>query len=54
MSVRRFTRLTNGFLKKIEKHGHAVALHFMRCNFVQVWSMEQLVAIVDAKQMRAA
>lgn len=29
MSMRRFTRLTNGFSKKIENHGHAVALHFM-------------------------
>jgi hypothetical protein len=27
--MRRFTRLTNGFSKKIDNHGHAVALHFM-------------------------
>jgi hypothetical protein len=36
MSMRRFTRLTNGFSKKIENHGHAVALHFMHYNFVRV------------------
>jgi IS1 family transposase len=36
MSMRRFTRLTNGFSKKIENHGHAVALHFMYYNFVRV------------------
>lgn len=30
MSNRRFTRLTNAFSKKLENHGHMVALHFMR------------------------
>ena len=29
MSMRRFTRLTNGFSKKAENHAHAVAIHFM-------------------------
>jgi hypothetical protein len=29
MSIRRFTRLTNAFSKKIENHTAAVALHFM-------------------------
>lgn len=33
MGMRRFTRLTNGFSKKVENHGHAVALHFMHYNF---------------------
>jgi hypothetical protein len=33
MSMRRFTRLTNGFSKKVENLGHAVALHFMHYNF---------------------
>ena len=32
MSMRRFTRLTNGFSKKLENHGHMVALHFMHYN----------------------
>jgi len=32
VSMRRFTRLTNGFSKKIENHAHAVALHFMYYN----------------------
>jgi hypothetical protein len=67
MSMRRFTRLTNGFSKKIENHGHAVALHSMYFNFVRVhktlrvtpamevgiaghvWSMEELVALLDIK-----
>jgi IS1 family transposase len=33
MSMRRFTRLTNGHSKKIENHGHAVAMFFSYYNF---------------------
>jgi IS1 family transposase len=33
MSMRRFTRLTNAFSKKVENLAHAVALHFMYYNF---------------------
>lgn len=36
MSMRRFTRLTNGFSKKVQNHAHAVALHFMYYNFARV------------------
>jgi IS1 family transposase len=72
MSMRRFTRLTNGFSKKIENHGHAVALHFMHYNFCRihktlrvtpameagiadhVWSLEELVALHDAKKAEQA
>lgn len=35
MSMRRFTRLTNAFSKKIENHMYAVALHFMYYNFAR-------------------
>jgi IS1 family transposase len=35
MSMRRFTRLTNAFSKKIENLEYAVALHFMYYNFVR-------------------
>ena len=35
MNVRRLTRLTNGHSKKIEYHGHALALHYMYYNFVR-------------------
>ena len=36
MSMRRFTRLTNGFSKKIENLEHAVSLHFMHYNFARI------------------
>src|SRR5206468_340875 len=36
MQMRRFTRLTNGFSKKLENHIAAVSLHFMYYNFVRI------------------
>jgi IS1 family transposase len=38
MHMRRFTRLTDGFSKKVENHAYAVALHMMYYNFVRVHS----------------
>src|SRR5579862_34607 len=36
MSMRRFTRLTNAFSKKVENHAAAISLHFMHYNFCRV------------------
>jgi IS1 family transposase len=36
MSMRRFTRLTNGFSKKAENHMHAISLHYMYYNFGRI------------------
>lgn len=35
MHMRRFTRLTNAFSKKVENHAAAVAIHFMHYNFAR-------------------
>jgi hypothetical protein len=34
--MRRFTRLTNGFSKKLDNHAHMVALHFLYYNFARI------------------
>jgi len=47
MSMRRFTRLTNAFSKKVENLGHAVALHFLFYNFARV---HQTLRITPAMQ----
>ena len=36
MSMRRFTRLTNAFSKKVENHEHMLAIYFMYYNFCRV------------------
>ena len=36
MHIRRFTRLTNAFSKKVENHAYAVALYTMYYNFVRI------------------
>src|SRR5438094_659659 len=36
MSMRRFTRLTNAFSKKLENHAHMVALYALSYNFVRI------------------
>lgn len=48
MSMRRFTRLTNGFSKKIENHAHAVALHFMYYNFGRVHKTLRVTPAMEA------
>jgi IS1 family transposase len=48
MHMRRFTRLTNGFSKKLDNHAYAVALHFMYCNFVKIHSTLRVTPAVEA------
>jgi hypothetical protein len=47
MSMRRFTRLTNAFSKKVENHEFNVALHFMHYNFCRV---HQTLRVTPAMQ----
>jgi IS1 family transposase len=48
MSMRRFTRLTNAFSKKIENHAHAVALHFMWYNFGRIHKSLRVTPAIQA------
>ena len=48
MSTRRFTRLTNAFSKKVENHGHAVALYFMFYNFCRVHQTLRITPAMEA------
>jgi IS1 family transposase len=48
MSMRRFTRLTNAFSKKIENHQAAVALHFMHYNFARIHSSLRVTPAMEA------
>jgi hypothetical protein len=48
MAMRRFTRLTNGFSKKLENHGHAVALHFMHYNFCRIHKTLRVTPAMEA------
>jgi len=48
MSMRRFTRLTNAFSKKIENHEAAIALHFMYYNFCRVHQTLRVTPAMEA------
>lgn len=46
--MRRFTRLTNGFSKKIENHMHAISLHYMYHNFCRIHKSLQVNPAMEA------
>lgn len=48
MSIRRFTRLTNAFSKKIENHAAAVAIWFMYYNFCRAHSTLRVTPAMEA------
>lgn len=48
MSMRRFTRLTNGFSKKVENLEHAISLHFMYYNFVRIHRTLKVTPAMEA------
>jgi len=48
MHVRRFTRLTNAFSKKIDNHAYAVAVHLLYCNFVRIHQTLRVTPAMEA------
>jgi IS1 family transposase len=48
MSMRRLTRLTNAFSKKVENHAHSVALHFMYYNFCRIHQTLRVTPAMEA------
>jgi IS1 family transposase len=48
MGMRRFTRLTNAFSKKVENHTYQVALHFMYYNFARVHATLRVTPAMEA------
>jgi hypothetical protein len=48
MQMRRFTRLTNAFSKKVENHKAAVALHFMHYNFCRIHQTLRVTPAMEA------
>lgn len=48
MHIRRFTRLTNGFSKKVENHAHSLALHFTYYNFCKIHGSLRVTPAMEA------
>ena len=48
MGMRRFTRLTNGFSKKIENHIAMIALHYMHYNFCRIHQTLRVTPAMEA------
>jgi hypothetical protein len=48
MGIRRFTRLTNAFSKKLENHMHALSIYFMHYNFVRIHQTLRVTPAMEA------
>jgi hypothetical protein len=48
MKMRRFTRLTNAFSKKLENHMWAIALHYAHYNFCRVHQTLRVTPAMEA------
>lgn len=48
MGMRRFTRLTNAFSKKVENHESAIALHYMYYNFARIHQTLRVTPAMEA------
>ena len=48
MHMRRFTRLSNAFSKKVENHMHAISLHYMYYNFARIHKTLRVTPAMEA------
>ena len=48
MGMRRFTRLTNGFSKKVENHAYSVAVYYMHYNFCRIHQTLRVTPAMEA------
>lgn len=48
MGMCRFTRLTNGFRKKVQNLEHAVSLHFLHYNFARIHKTLRVTPAMEA------
>lgn len=48
MGMRRFTRLTNAFSKKVENHAHAISIYFMHYNFGRIHQTLRVTPAMEA------
>src|SRR5882724_3142262 len=48
MSMRRFTRLTNAFSKKLDNHKAMIALHYMHYNFARIHKSLRVTPAMEA------
>lgn len=48
MQMRRFTRLTNGFSKKVENHAYHIAMHYMYYNFCRIHKTLRVTPAMEA------
>ena len=49
MGNRQFTRLTNGFSKKVDNHAHALAIYYMHYNFGRIHKSLRVTPAMEAK-----
>ena len=48
MGIRRFTRLTNAFSKKVENHAYSIAVYYMHCSLAKIHKTLRITPAMEA------